>query len=289
MAGPVAATPSLAFAAYKNVEEIAGKAKEAKEARDNQWKTPASKQWKDTLNLRVKQVAYYAFTTLSIASLVAMPLCVAAAAVTLSVGYLGYAAIATAAMFVFSKLSSRFDSMTSEETQIYDKFKNPLGLENNRDSVPEASALKGARVYFESLVAEKKTDKEKEIQKKKLQVVDSLFDKKVDKIQFRSDIASLATTSLLLETIQHVVKKDLKLAQENIKRIEDGKLLNSSSLPHKNRIEVLMVQLQKPSKNFQDNLKASIASEKGHAVFKMGDLDKVLELAERFPNIQVAR
>lgn len=279
MAGPIA-NLSIGADAYKNIENIVGKAKDVKDDRDKQFKTQH----------KVKQFAYYVFMTLSVASLIALPICVAFAAINVSLGYLGYAAVATAALYAFSKLSSKFDSMSTDETQVYEKFKNPLGLHNNRDSVPEASALKGARVYFESLVAEKKTDKEKEVQKKKLQVAEKLFKTKIDKDELKQRIASLATTSMLLETIQHVYKNEQKQAQDILKQIGEGKLLESSSLIRKDSIKkIMMVQLGKPSKDFKDNLKVAIKSEKGHAVFGMPDLDKVLELAERYPNLAPAR
>lgn len=275
MAAPVAVR--LGEFAYGNCEYFVGKAKEVKEARDQLFKTKNN----------VQKAAYYIFTAISVASMVAMPICVAVAAINVSFVYLGYAGLATAALFGFSWLSGRFNSMSNEETQIYKRFKNPLGLDNNRDSVPEASSLKGDRAYFENLVAEKKTDKEKESQKKDLLVAEKLFDKKIDKVDLKQRVATLATTSLILEAIQLVFKQEQKQAVEILNKIEEGKLLESSSFNQRDRIRGMIVELKRPSPLLKEKLKVEIASEKGNAVFKMSDLDKVLDLAERYPNVNL--
>ncbi|MCE5317759.1 MAG: hypothetical protein LLG04_10460, partial [Parachlamydia sp.] len=200
---------------------------------------------------KVQQAAYHVFNVMQIAALVAFPACVALAAV-ISIGYIGYAAVAAVALFVFAKLRGDYNTMTNDEEQIISKYKDPLGLDNNKGNVPEVSVLKKSRAYFEKLVAEPKNEKEKKDQQEKFKVAQKLFDKNIEPDELKKRVATLAVTSLLLESIQHLYQKNQKLIVENCDRLEKGRLIDHSSFDNvqKAKIRYLTAQLRDPSKEF---------------------------------------
>lgn len=236
----------------------------------------------------VQKIAYWASTTFAIGALCAASACVALAILNVSIGFVGYAAVAAVALCVFAYLRDRFDTMTFDEDQARRKFENPLeqdrfrnslGLIGINDSIPNASKLKGPRTYFESLVVEPKNEKEKKGQEARFALAQKLFDKRIEKQVLKDRIATVALTSLLLESIQHVVAKERKHYQETAARIENGKLIDLCTFADKDRIKVLTAHLKDPSPQFQAALKAAIASEKGKMTFKLADLDTAANLA----------
>jgi hypothetical protein len=250
-----------------------------------------------------ERVAYYAFQAFTYIGTIAAVGCLVMAAVNLSLGYLGCAAIAAVAAGAFGILSLRFGTFGFNEGIHFNNFKNPLGLVKNKESVPPAGALREASGYFDSLVpavtTAPKDDKEKAKQEKdkkaqeaalaeaeKFFVNQNLFDKTYTGKDLSERVvnlsSTLAVTGYTLAAIQDVFAKNApkKELLEKANSLVGKSIYNDAA---KESFKLLIAHLIAQSKDFQEAVQQKVSTVSGKPVYKLADLDTLAEAAKKLP------
>lgn len=239
-----------------------------------------------------KKIAYYAVTAFAWIALIATPSCLALAAINFSLGFLILAGLSAAAVYGFGILRAKYNTFSAEEEPLLKRFQNPVGLIKNQQSIPEPTALEHKSSHFEKMVIVPKADtpSTKKDRERQFAVAKKMFEGKIAEKDLKEQIATVALTGLLLESIQNVYDK----APKDVKQIDnfgertEALLKNSSfadntKFADKAKIEKLIAHFKKPQKDFINNLSRKIIAENNKAVFRITDLDEALKIADQVP------
>ncbi len=187
-----------------------------------------------------------------------------------SATFLLYGALGAVAFVAAIVARGFFETLSPSEEEL---LRNVKAMNFTRGNLPNAFVLMNARAGFIDEVAKFSFPQEP---KGKVDVFFKFFKVEgyVEQYTKSRPVKCLHVYSLLLESIQHLAKKNLQLAKQNAAALEKADLQPFSD-ELKAKITLLTAKLKEPSKELQQKVQKGLAEQK---CLKLADLDKVYEL-----------